>query len=65
MIRITLAEKERSLARRKAELGIAGQSYVASNPGERRTASKRQLLRVIDEKARASGRPPRFRAETG
>ena len=60
MTRITLAEKQRLLAQRKAELGIRGRSYVAANPGTRRTISKQRLLRAIAEEARARGQAPRF-----
>jgi len=52
MIRITLAEKERSLARRKVALGIEGQRCVAVNSGRRRAAPKRRLLRAIEQEAR-------------
>ena len=62
MIRITVAAKERSIAQRKAELGITGQEYVAPNSGARRTASKRQLLRTIQQEVRDRGVEPRFRA---
>jgi hypothetical protein len=62
MIRITLAEKERSLARRKAALGIEGQHYVAVNSGRRRAAPKRRLLRTIEQVARTRGQVPPFRA---
>jgi hypothetical protein len=65
MIRTTLAAKERSLARRKAALGITGRNFVAPNSGERRTASKRQLLRTIEQEARARGAEPRFEAAIG
>jgi hypothetical protein len=65
MIRTTLKEKERSLAQRKAELGIEGTSYVAANPGTLRTEAKRELLRVIDLEAQARGVAPRFRAAIG
>jgi hypothetical protein len=62
MIRITLADKERSLARRKTELGIEGQRYVAVNSGRRRTGSKRRLLRAIEREAKSHGRVPPFQA---
>jgi hypothetical protein len=55
MTRTTLAEKERSLARRKAELGIVA----------RRTDPKRELLRAIEREARARGVGPRFGAAMG
>jgi hypothetical protein len=65
MNRTTLAEKERSLARRKAALGIEGSRYVAVNPGRRRAAPKRRLLRTIEQEARARGRVPPFQAAIG
>jgi len=65
MTKITLEEKARLLAQRKAELGLEGQDYVPVNPGKRRTAAKRQLLRTIDREVRASGAVPRFQAVIG
>jgi hypothetical protein len=62
MIRTSLAKKDRFLARRKAELGIVGQNYVAVNSGTRRTPAKRELLQAIKEEAQARGTAPRFRA---
>jgi hypothetical protein len=62
MIRTSLAEKDRFLARRKAELGIVGQDYVTANSGMRRTPAKRELLQAIKEEAQARGIAPRFRA---
>jgi hypothetical protein len=62
MIRTSLAEKERDLAQRKAELGLIGRDYVAVNSGTHRTPEKRELLRAIQEEAQAQGRAPRFRA---
>jgi hypothetical protein len=62
MIRTTLEEKARFLARRKAELGIKGRNYVAVNSGRHRTESKRELLRTIEREAKARGIKPRFRA---
>ena len=65
MIRITLEEKARFLARRKAELGIEGRNYVAVNVGQRRTETKHELLRTIERNAKARGIQPRFRATIG
>ena len=62
MIRTTLADKERWLARRKAELGIEGRNYVAVNSGACRTSAKRELLGAIEREAIARGVPPRFSA---
>jgi hypothetical protein len=64
MIRTILADKERWLARRKAELGIEGRNYVAVNSGVRRTNAKRELLGAIEREAIARGVPPRFSAAT-
>jgi hypothetical protein len=47
MMKTTIEEKERSLARRKAELGIKGMQYVVANSGARRTEAKRALLGEI------------------
>ena len=65
MTQITLEEKARFLARRKAELGIEGRNYVAVNAGTRRTESKRELLRTIEREAKARGIRPCFRAVIG
>lgn len=65
MIRTTLEEKARFLARRKAELGIEGRNYVAVNAGTHRTETKRELLRTIEREAKARGIRPRFRAVIG
>ena len=62
MTRITLEEKARSLAQRKAELGIEGRDYVPVNSGARRTEAKRALLRTIEREARAQGVGLRFEA---
>ncbi len=47
MMKTTIEEKERALARRKAELGINGMHYVTANSGARRTEAKRALLSEI------------------
>jgi hypothetical protein len=60
MIKTTIADKERWLARRKAELGIEGRNYVKANSGIRRTEQKRALLRAINEGAAARGATPPF-----
>lgn len=65
MIRVKLAEKERWLAKRKAELGIEGRQYVAVNSGTRRTRSKRRLLLTIEQEAHSRDEAPRFKALTG
>lgn len=65
MIRINLEEKARFLARRKAELGIAGRNYVTANAGAHRTEAKRELLRMIEREAKARSIRPRFQAAIG
>jgi nucleoside 2-deoxyribosyltransferase len=50
MTRITLEEKARSLAQRKAELGIEGRDYVPVNSGAHRTDAKHELLRTIERR---------------
>lgn len=65
MIRISLEEKARFIAKRKEELGIIGYDYVAPNSGSRRTPEKIELLRTIEREARAHGRVPRFRVSVG
>jgi hypothetical protein len=65
MTKITLEEKARLIARRKAELGLEGQDYVPVNSGARRTEDKRRLLRTIDREVRASGATLRFQAIIG
>lgn len=59
---IRLEDLARKIDQRKAELGIAGQDYVAQNSGERRSESKRELLKAIEKTAREKGREPRFKA---
>lgn len=65
MTKITLEEKARLIAERKAELGLEGRDYVPVNKGTPRTPAKRQLLRTIEREVRASGATPRFQAIIG
>jgi len=65
MERTTLKAIGDFAAKRKRELGIVGDAFIPLNPGDRRTESKRQLLRAIADEARASGREPRFKANIG
>jgi hypothetical protein len=60
MMNTTIEEKERSLARRKAELGIKGMRYVASNSGAHRTEAKRALLSEIAWVRNLNGMPAIF-----
>ena len=59
-MKTTIEEKERSLARRKAELGIKGTRYVAVNSGSRRTEAKRALLGEIAWVRNLNGVPAIF-----
>jgi hypothetical protein len=60
MIRITIEQQERTLTRRKAELGIDGMRYVAANSGSRRTEAKRALLGEIAWVRNLDGEPAIF-----
>ncbi len=55
MRRTTLKEQGEWVARRKAELGLAGNDYVPANSGARRTASKKALLDKIEDGAKRTG----------
>ncbi|MEO8559963.1 MAG: hypothetical protein ABI439_12925 [Rhodospirillales bacterium] len=55
MRRTTLREKGEWIARRKAELGLAGNDYVPANSGTRQTASKKALLEKIEDGAKLTG----------
>lgn len=57
---ITLEEQAAHIERRKAELGIAGDTYVTANCGSRRTDSKKALLKALAEVA---GSQPKFTAK--
>ena len=48
------------IAARKATLGLDGPGFDAAlrNPGDLRTPGKREMLRLIDERARAAGLKP-------
>ena len=63
MIRTTIEDQARLIARRKEELGIEGRDYVAPNSGARRTETKRELLRTIEREAQAQGAAPRFQGQ--
>lgn len=47
----TLDDLEKSIERRKAELGLAGDRYVMPNSSEARTPEKRELLRLLADMA--------------
>ncbi len=55
MKRTTLKEQGEWIARRKAELGLTGNDYVPTNSGTRRTASKKALLKRIEDGAKRTG----------
>jgi hypothetical protein len=61
---VTLSEKARQIeARRRAMGGIdAARVAVARNKGTHRTASKRALLKTLEDKAREQERPLPFAA---
>ena len=56
MKRTTLKQQSEWVARRKAELGLTGNDYVAVNAGGRRTESKKALLEKIKEGALRTGK---------
>ena len=60
----SLEEQAQYLERRRRERGIPDSAFAAArNRGRRRTPGKRALLRLIDERARASGRTTPFPAK--
>ncbi len=64
MKRVRLEELEKTLDRRKAELGFSGDQYVLPNSGANRTAEKRELLEAIRDTASRAGKTPAFMPET-
>lgn len=55
------AKQARYLVRRKAELGLTDADFAAArNGGRTRTASKRALLKAIEDQAKSDGRKPPF-----
>lgn len=61
MVKLTLAELQTRIEARKAELGMTDtpeQTEVLRNKGANRTAEKRELLRRIEQRAKAAGRTP-------
>lgn len=58
----TLDAQGEWLDRRKRELGLDGDSYVAPNSGRRRSPGKRALLRKLDEIKAESPRALAFQA---
>lgn len=64
MRRISLDQLEESIDRRKAALGLSGDSYVLPNSGANRTDEKRDLLRALALNAAEQGRTPAFQARS-
>lgn len=62
MVTIKLSDLENSIDRRKAELGLTGNDYVAKNSGQRRRQSKRALLQYIKDQCIKQGKKPPFDA---
>ena len=60
---LTVKELDDQIKRRKAELGIDGRPSAPANSGERRTDSKRALLKNLKETADAQGRELPFKAK--
>ncbi|NKE44914.1 hypothetical protein HB662_08995 [Roseomonas frigidaquae] len=62
MVKLTLAELQARIEARKAELGMTDTPETIEalrNKGASRTAEKRELLRRIEQRAKAAGRTPR------
>ncbi|MDO9501546.1 hypothetical protein [Falsiroseomonas sp.] len=61
MVKLTLAELQMKIEARKAELGLTDtpeQTEALRNKGANRTPEKRELLRRIEQRAKAAGRTP-------
>ncbi|WP_439596568.1 hypothetical protein [Falsiroseomonas sp.] len=61
MVKLTLAELQTKIEARKAELGLIDTpeyTEALRNKGGNRTAEKRELLRRIEQRAKAAGRTP-------
>lgn len=56
MKRRTLEQQSDWISRRKTELGLSGHDYVSPNSGARRTASKKALLKKIEDGGQRTGR---------
>ena len=59
---ITIEQQEANLEKRKAELGLSGNSFVSANTGENRTESKRALLTELDKTKSRNGSKRAFKA---
>ncbi len=59
---MTLNDLELRIERRKAQLGLVGDSYVMPNSGESRTPEKRELLRLLAAAAAEKRISPPFNA---
>ena len=62
MRKTTIADQARRIERRKAQLGLSEPVRVPANSGKYRKKSKRNLLRHLDDLARAQGRETPFKA---
>lgn len=62
MVKIKLSDLENRIDQRKAELGLAGDDYVAKNSGQRRRPAKRALLQYIKDQCIKQGKKPPFDA---
>ncbi|MGK7860979.1 hypothetical protein [Falsiroseomonas sp. E2-1-a4] len=61
MVKLTLAELQTRIEARKAELGLTdtpASTEALRNQGANRTPEKRELLRRIEQRAKAAGRTP-------
>jgi hypothetical protein len=61
MVRLTLTELQTRIEARQAELGLRDTPAGAEalrNKGASRTAEKRELLRRVEQRAKAAGRRP-------
>lgn len=59
---VTLEQQAQAIEKRKAELGISGESSVPVNGGQNRSESKRALLSDIRNAAERQGRAVPFNA---
>lgn len=59
---MTLEEMSAKIQKRKVELGLVGNDYVAQNSGVNRTPEKRALLQWIKNNCVRQGKKPPFDA---
>lgn len=61
MVRVTLSELLDAIEARKAAIGLRDTPEMTEalrNKGARRTAEKRELLKRVEDRARAAGKTP-------